>query len=1325
MGVKGKYLKIFRASLLGTGLVMAGGISFFSTDWMASKFIERYQPELEKELSKKLGHPLLIGQYKGLKSWGVSFGSTKLLSGYKDQSTGEASNLSVQFAPVLTIFNRRPTLIFTIDEAIFNLKRNESGSYWTFGSSESNRPTNVELIFRLNEPATIFIEPANLLVKATAKLNLNLAESRAKGRLGFNVPKHGSFSLTGVGNWNKLNFQAKANLSRFNLKPLESFLPSRYKLKTRGIANGALQLGIKEGQFNCQGRVIVTALNVREGSFKDSLASDKIGLNCDNDYLELPLARLKYGSWQGTLQGNIPLQDSSNLNLAMSASAGLVESDSNILNLDAVLPFWIDKQKLVTGPLSANYEIDSYSLSSLSSIINTSLAGNLSANGSLYGPLSSLTTDFSFSLDNPQFTRVRLQERWRGKFSGAIGGGGELEMQSIGAALPSNVSAKFNNKWRLEDLLAKRLGGQISLRRGSNRYKWTAENFRLDRIELATPPEQSFKRIFGQLSGKGEFDFNPLFIDGRLSLGYPRVIGIKLKEVQVEGSYFDKNYSIDGELFPLDKGKILINAEGRINGSLKTKAELRKVSPSWLITSALQLPKVNTEISLPRGRAQDLGRFVIEARDGSLDNQIRQWVRSVIAVSQEQNRKRKKEIIDPSLVKGYVDAVIEIQGEDLSRLNMNLKASGKLWKKNQTESDILQIKPFSATIKGPLWFGNGDFSVVNIPLSLLSLFIPSPSGLTGMFGFTGKYRLGKGRPEVTADLIFNQVGLGSKSIILKRGKISFSESILKLDLALQNSSSSEPITLVGQIPLSPSLPLDLRVESHGDGISFLDEFFEDRLIWEKGSADLRLLITGTIENPYANGYLVVRNGELIVNERLIQEINGTMVFDFNRVEIQELTARIGDNGTINGNGDIALFRADKVEKKPLSINVNNVRFRSSFSDVELSSDLKLVGSLVKPVIGGNVIVSKGSISTQRKSTTNQPQSSNQTILNSYEGSRVNSLPEQKWNWQDPLVLFIRDENAPASKLINSTIPNGFSNISFDNLRLNLGPRLRIASPPVTSFEVDGFLLLNGPFNQTLNASGLVRLLNGRVNLFTTTFILDRREPNVAIFVPSMGLIPYVDVKLTTRVPDTVRDPNQLTSSSDFMTNGSGAFGIGGSRFVKVEVMATGPADRLKDNYQLRSTPPIPENELLGLIGGNSLANLFEGRDSTVFADVLSRSLVTPVLGNISGALSERLQITLYPAYVNSATSDKETVDTPSTSNTEESNDGLSPEQAWVTEVGIDLTDRITFSVQATPNREDIPPQGNLTFQLNQNFGLLGSFDQNGNWQSQLEIFIRY
>ena len=55
---------------------------------------------------------------------------------------------------------------------------------------------------------------------------------------------------------------------------------------------------------------------------------------------------------------------------------------------------------------------------------------------------------------------------------------------------------------------------------------------------------------------------------------------------------------------------------------------------------------------------------------------------------------------------------------------------------------------------------------------------------------------------------------------------------------------------------------------------------------------------------------------------------------------------------------------------------------------------------------------------------------------------------------------------------------------------------------------------------------------------------------------------------------------------------------------------------------------------------------------------------------------------------------------------------------------------MNFSVQTIPGRDDLPPKGILTLQVdpkNENFDLelLGSSDSNGDWKSQLQLFYRY
>ena len=76
-------------------------------------------------------------------------------------------------------------------------------------------------------------------------------------------------------------------------------------------------------------------------------------------------------------------------------------------------------------------------------------------------------------------------------------------------------------------------------------------------------------------------------------------------------------------------------------------------------------------------------------------------------------------------------------------------------------------------------------------------------------------------------------------------------------------------------------------------------------------------------------------------------------------------------------------------------------------------------------------------------------------------------------------------------------------------------------------------------------------------------------------------------------------------------------------------------------------------------------------------------------------------------------------------NTQNTSNDVSSSQAWVAELGLDITDRINFAVQTTPDRDDLPPLGILTFQANQYLELLSSFDSKGDWKSKVQLYWRF
>ena len=132
-----------------------------------------------------------------------------------------------------------------------------------------------------------------------------------------------------------------------------------------------------------------------------------------------------------------------------------------------------------------------------------------------------------------------------------------------------------------------------------------------------------------------------------------------------------------------------------------------------------------------------------------------------------------------------------------------------------------------------------------------------------------------------------------------------------------------------------------------------------------------------------------------------------------------------------------------------------------------------------------------------------------------------------------------------------------------------------------------------------------------------------------------------------------------------------------------------------------------------MIGGNS-------------ANLINRAFISQL--NNADAFSERFQLSLYPALLenndslnNIFSNEKLDIDNDGESS---SNYELSS-QAWVAELGFDLTDSINFALQTVPGRDDISPLGIFTFQATPNLELLGSYDSNGERKSQVQLFFRY
>ena len=1021
-----------------------------------------------------------------------------------------------------------------------------------------------------------------------------------------------------------------------------------------------------------------------------------------------------------------PLLRDWSLQASWDAAEGVARLDrfqSDTLQARAVLPVRWRGTGAEIGALKGALQLQDFPLARLGPLVGTPMDGYLSASGTVQGPLKAVRPDLDLRLVNPQAGTLRLAETWWGRFQGQPSGISQLRMAAVNGLIGGSLRADLGGDWLPTKVTLQRQNGELVLEGTPASYSWRAERLPLDGLELALTPKGRWEGLYGDLSGQGTLGLQPLAMAGTFVLDQPGLLGVQVRQARLKGTYRDRVYQLTGEVLPPDGGQMLLEAKGRLGAGLKADLDARGLTARWLTRGVQRLAALNQPRVEADGDASDLGTLLVQTFGGSLEGQLKALNRVLNEQEQRDDAKRRSERFHPDDLRGQMDAQVTVSGPSLGDLNLELKASGHLWVEGDDVDHALQIEPFVATLSGPLQSGQGEFSLQHLPFTLLALVAPVPPALLGAVGLQGTYRLGKRVPELTTELVLEDARIGEHRLTLTKGQISLSEQGLLLDLALKDEAATEPVVVTGQVPLDPAGPLDVRVLTRGDGLRFLTGFTDDRLVWRDGDGRLRLILSGTLQAPQANGFLVVDKGSFELQGQQIRELNTSVVFDFNRLEVQSLQARVGQRGRLLGQGGLGLFSPSK-EAKPLKLSLQQSRLDLPIAKVDVSAEIGISGALVSPMVSGDLEISHGTIRpapslfARRRSKSNQTDAA--TTGDSPAGETpvsINTLLEEKWDFQEPLVLLGPDVEADASRKLKAAMPK-LPGLGFNNLRVTLGPKLAVSMGPLAAFTTKGRVTLNGALDPSLRLQGVVQLLTGRLSFFTTSFRLDRRLPNVAVFTPSMGLIPYVDVALVSRVSDSVSlgTGNNTLSTNVFETNGSGTLAAGGQlRLVKVMVEASGPANRLADSFTLRSSPPMPEAQLLGLIGGNSLAGLSSAGGGAALAAVLGQSLLTPVIGTLTDTLSERLQFALYPTYVSPEIKDSQ----------ERVSGRVPPQLAVVTELGLDLSERFNFSVIAAPNRNDIPPQGTLSYQINPNLSLNGSVDNQGTWQSQFQVFFRF
>jgi len=170
---------------------------------------------------------------------------------------------------------------------------------------------------------------------------------------------------------------------------------------------------------------------------------------------------------------------------------------------------------------------------------------------------------------------------------------------------------------------------------------------------------------------------------------------------------------------------------------------------------------------------------------------------------------------------------------------------------------------------------------------------------------------------------------------------------------LTMSASDTHLTAGGTIDLKGERPLDLYAKGHLNVALF--HALDDE-ITAYGTTEADVTIKGTVAKPVITGRVVVAHAgfSMIDLPAALGEVNGTMVFNQNRLEVEKLSGRVG-GGQVNFSGYIAYGNTIAFDLKS---DGHDIRFRYGGISLTADQNLHLSGTLQSANLTGDITITR-------------------------------------------------------------------------------------------------------------------------------------------------------------------------------------------------------------------------------------------------------------------------------------------------------------------------------------------------------------------------------
>ncbi len=693
-------------------------------------------------------------------------------------------------------------------------------------------------------------------------------------------------------------------------------------------------------------------------------------------------------------------------------------------------------------------------------------------------------------------------------------------------------------------------------------------------------------------------------------------------------------------------------------------------------------------------------------------SELRRWL------NRETDRQQADTIIpDIGNLQGDFSGEISIANSSKTGLNTDFKILGSNWQLERYEIDRLQatgnwrngklqLLPLNLTIKDSQIDIAGDFgvnnqnaklNVQNVPTEWLTNLVEIPLDVQGAINLSAQLGGSLGNPRASGEVLLTKGQLNNTKLRETKGSFNYLDGRMNFtsDTTFMDSPILAPadrINITGSIPyqlpftLKPPASRDIRIDLslENQGLQILDVLSKQQLKWIDGQGKIALNIDGKmkpsgdgIESLTASGKANIVRGRIksVAIPEPISDINGDIVFDFDRIDVQKLTGRL-NQGQIIAAGIIPIsesFSIDPSQQLTAQLNGIPIDLKDKYKG-NVNGKIKLIGTALNPILTGNIQLSNGQIFLPDTSATTTT-----TVLG------IKTPPIEQPNPNSPQLR---------------------------NLQLVLGENVQIIRDPILNFLATGKLDIDGTIDKPL-PFGQVQLQKGSVNLFTTQFRL-ASGPQTADFFPTLGTEPVLNLRLYAKTLSSTANllsqrnsiartakNGEINQPADFYTTS-----LGSVQTVQVEARIAGLASQLTQRLELTSTPALTQPEILLLLGGSLVEQLSAGESFGLGVVSLAGS---SVLNNIQDRLTDLFNLSdfrLFPTIIKDS----------KTSNT--STLGIAAE------IGTDITPRVSASVfKILTNNES--PYYSLRYRVSDQILLRGSTNFFGENRALVELEQRF